>query len=765
MERWPNAGPAAEIDGVKYHVFQEHAIVCKCLTAGSPIAPRVEIKGRWYVVAEYGAEAFSGIPITEITILNTILTIDSGCFRGSRLSRVTFPPDSHLTRIRFEAFRGCPLKALELPAGVEMIGRGVFQDCRELRQVSLPQDSHLSSFSDEAFRNSGIKSVFIPRVVASVKTGAFRECRELKSVLFGAVSRVEKLCMFAFSECAIESIELPPSVTFVGTECFADCAQLRDVIVPQDSLLREIGDAAFRGCPLKRLFLPRLLSVVGPNAFPSVAALDVDCANERLRLVNGILYDECTSSLLFSSSDEVTVPRTVDILADHCLSARRDSCRVVFERNCVVRRIGSHSFYTSAIQSIRIPKTCEFIGKYCFAQCRCLYSVTFEDKSKLKTIEQFAFAESALSTFRVPRKVTTIGESCFSGCEHLGEVDFEPNSQLKIIMDRAFRGCLIEKLIIPIGATAGDIGIPQNRISRQGFNQSPPNSLIFNLTGWKFMRSLTNGKDVALFEKGSEKLVVKDVRRCSNQETRGELDDLCTKEVAILFRLRSHPLVVELIGYIPSTSGIRPKIVTKFIEGRTLADPGQLTPTAKALIVAGLAHTMAYIHDHGVIHRDLEPTNVIIDGGGMPHICDFSGGRFKLAPAPFTQEVGTPRYIAPEMYKENGYDAKVDVFSYGMLLYEVVVGWPVYSPKLSPRPFMRKLLNGERNVIPGTVPEWLGQLIAKCWDDGPRNRPTFIAILRILEENDFLIEEGVQTEEVRAKIGRLSEYVARTSRD
>ena len=86
---------------------------------------------------------------------------------------------------------------------------------------------------------------------------------------------------------------------------------------------------------------------------------------------------------------------------------------------------------------------------------------------------------------------------------------------------------------------------------------------------------------------------------------------------------------------------------------------------------------MEYLHSQKILYRDLKPENVLLDTDGNAKIADF-GICIKLEEEKCYETIGTIQYMAPEIFKEKGYDFSVDIWAFGCLMYEMVAGVPPF---------------------------------------------------------------------------------------
>ncbi len=159
-----------------------------------------------------------------------------------------------------------------------------------------------------------------------------------------------------------------------------------------------------------------------------------------------------------------------------------------------------------------------------------------------------------------------------------------------------------------------------------------------------------------------------------------------------------HDNILEIFDY----SGIDSEsayIVTEFIEGQTLKQfLGKRPikhPEVAALIAVELAGALAHAHGLGIIHRDIKPENVMIRNDGLLKLMDFGIAQvLDLERMTVTgQLLGSPAYMAPELIEGRPLDLRTDVFSVGILLYQIATGSLPFSGK-NPHEVLRRISDG-----------------------------------------------------------------------
>jgi serine/threonine-protein kinase len=162
-----------------------------------------------------------------------------------------------------------------------------------------------------------------------------------------------------------------------------------------------------------------------------------------------------------------------------------------------------------------------------------------------------------------------------------------------------------------------------------------------------------------------------------------ERDDAAEYEARFLQEARAagglnHPSIVTI--YDIGKSGEVAYMAMEYIEGvelRTLLVPGKPLPLAQVFPVAAqVADGLAYAHSHGVVHRDIKPANIMVTADGGVKIMDFGIARMRSSEVQ-TQTgaaLGSPKYMSPEQVLGKRADHRSDLFSLGVILYEIVAG-------------------------------------------------------------------------------------------
>ncbi|XP_071700207.1 serine/threonine-protein kinase STY13-like [Rutidosis leptorrhynchoides] len=148
--------------------------------------------------------------------------------------------------------------------------------------------------------------------------------------------------------------------------------------------------------------------------------------------------------------------------------------------------------------------------------------------------------------------------------------------------------------------------------------------------------------------------------------------------------------------------------------------------------VFGVAKGMEFIHGVGVIHRDLKSDNLLIASDRSIKIADFGFARIEAQTESMTPEMGTYRWMALEMIQRRTYTQKVDVYSFGIVLWELITGMLPYQNLKDVQVAFSVVYKGLRPIIPDECLP-IRKIMTCCWDVDPKARPSFTQVVKMLE--------------------------------
>lgn len=467
--------------------------------------------------------------ITSVTIPATVTEIEESAFENCEaLESVTFLTDengnSGLTTINKWIFYNCPkLSNIELPFSVTTIGERVFygtgikefkisknvssinkntfDNCKKLEAITVDADN--STYYDicgivylkaddsqyitpanygngdivipegvkvikkQMFQNkSGLTSVVIATSVETIEEDAFYNCPNLTSITFKSGSKLKKLDGYAFQRTGIVEITLPSSVEEIASTVFKDCSKLARINVEEgnkkfyslDGILVDMNTQEVHTKPSAH---GSEISLVGAKAIP-----------KRL------FYNSSISS--------ITIPATVEIIADDAFYYCSYLNSVTFESGSKLQSIGSNAFYGNRFTEITIPKSVTSISQdafnnnYSFANIYVeagntkfksvngvLYTSAgaewirpYASTAKRELVEgvteltaDFYKGDTSITEITIPKSVEKINSNAFEGCTSLKTIKFVSGSKLKKIGSEAFKNTALTSIVLPDGVT------------------------------------------------------------------------------------------------------------------------------------------------------------------------------------------------------------------------------------------------------------------------------------------------------------------------
>jgi len=226
-----------------------------------------------------------------------------------------------------------------------------------------------------------------------------------------------------------------------------------------------------------------------------------------------------------------------------------------------------------------------------------------------------------------------------------------------------------------------------------------------------------------------------------------------------------HPGVMKVFAN-PNRSQVY--MVMEWIEGRLLRqilNEEKVLPIERAVRLAiRICNALDHIHANGVVHRDLKPENIMVDADDNIRLIDFgiaaNAGSRRLTFANLSQNMGTPDYISPEQVRGKRGDARSDIYSLGVMLYEMLTG---QVPFTGSNPFAvmnDRLLNPPeppRSLQPAITPQ-LEEILYRALEREPKNRyHTAQEFAHDLEHQDE-VGVAVRTEEAKWRKRKSPEW-------
>lgn len=265
------------------------------------------------------------------------------------------------------------------------------------------------------------------------------------------------------------------------------------------------------------------------------------------------------------------------------------------------------------------------------------------------------------------------------------------------------------------------------------------------------------------------------------EEEERQNEKLFKREVEIMASFDNYALL-GLRGFTEYKKNVKPHILTEYCQKGELSSiikeeskglsPSGYDETQKLIIAYGIARGMQVLHKKKIIHRDIKPENIFLNELYEPKIADFGLSKMTEGTIFQSETVGTPLFMAPELLNEVEYTDKVDVYAYGMLLYNLIeLEIPFhYLGEINMFILTKHINNGERPEF--VIPTSYEDLIVRCWDQNPDDRPTFKEIVEELEnmaetsdeieiEHFDLYKEKLTQDESKAHRARNSKPVRR----
>eukprot|EP00741_Cyanophora_paradoxa_P017250 tig00020961_g16661.t1 len=321
----------------------------------------------------------------------------------------------------------------------------------------------------------------------------------------------------------------------------------------------------------------------------------------------------------------------------------------------------------------------------------------------------------------------------------------EAEHTLKTLGEEVYRTLVASKKLAPAATPQGE----EDEAFVAGWEIDPADT--------KCLKKLGEGEFGVTYQ-GEFRGRVVAVKRLKVQFPNPKLIEESKQELRLLSHLH-HPNVVLFMG--ACTVPEEFCVVTELMEGGSLFDllhkqQKQLDRWMVVQWAKDIAYGMNYLHHQKpqIIHRDLKSGNLLINKYLHLKIGDFGLARFKAESGIMTAETGSYRWMAPEVIRHEKYNEKVDVYSFALVVWEMLTGQMPFVGYTPVQAAMAVARQGARPPIPSGCPPRLASMIERCWASRPDDRPAFSEVLGMLDE----IEREMVLEQAKAGTRTAKSY-------
>ena len=723
----------------------------------------------------------------EFHVRECVEKIGHYAFSESEVSKVIFEGEN-IKVIEKGAFCKCTsLQEFSLPKTIQRLGEEVFSGCTSLVPFVFEEGISLSAIPCKCFTGCPFTTICIPKTVKTLHCKCFEKMEQLEEVKFEAGSELETIQADVFwSNRKLKKIEIPEKVSTLDQRNFFGCGSLDE------------------------------------------ECFEVHKKNSTLRWDGTSLTERDGEILHFvrRGCRQFAIPDKLEIISDFAFYQCRQLEKVVLDsQNSKLVRIGSYAFSFTKIVAFACPHTVRSIGSFAFANCYSLKSFTFPASSgnELTEIGRGAFGLTKIEHFITPDSVTSIAEQVFSNSQ-VSTVVWPPH--VKSIGRLTFYGCNKLRTIFALSDDRLSVSPHAFENIQAGEEGAGFERSLIVLTGCE----VQNGEDLEKAGFGVKKIEadqiksqieeIVQVRKAKGREYRCDFCDILVddgewtieedqilgkggfgavyraknnrnefaavkslgdgmdadtlkKEAQALTQL-VHPGVLGIIGFVAPSGNVKnAKMIMELCELGSLLDQLKshsytLSPLQVAICLVGLAYGMRYVHNCGVMHRDLKPGNVLLDSNFRPKIADLGNARFPNLDMTVTRaamsmmQTGlaiTPVYSPPEVLRHDKYNNKWDVYSFGLIVYELLAHQAFQTAECFKNKSLAEVVKDgirpDLDFIDSEV-EYLRDFIEHCWADDSEQRPTFDEIVESFKNCDYRFTKERLSDDERQK---LDDYI------
>lgn len=237
----------------------------------------------------------------------------------------------------------------------------------------------------------------------------------------------------------------------------------------------------------------------------------------------------------------------------------------------------------------------------------------------------------------------------------------------------------------------------------------------------------------------------------------------------------NHPAIAKLVGinFMSLINPLlhKPTIILDYFPNKSLknifddeinsSSQHNWTLTKKYINLLGICDAARYLYDQGITHLNLKPENILLDLNYNPHISDY----YQILCFPklngnlaIQDQSETLIYKAPEILQgDYDYDESVDVYAFSMIAYQIITGKVPFCEIIESSSLRNAIIKGDRPKLPESVPKNVQDLLSRCWNEKPNERPKFKEIYSILSSDMINSFEKVDENEIHKYIDLIND--------